>query len=363
MTRSIVLSCAIALAATALPARAQDPAPVFRAGADAVTVEASVRRDRRAVVGLKASDFEVLDNGVRQEITDVSYEKLPIDVTVAPRRQRQRDRIGARRAAPRAQAAAVRSRRAGSPPPAHLQHAREAAGRFQRSGAGRRRGAGGADGGGSSAVFDSLAVALAAPATPGRRQLIVLFSDGQDSSSITDADTLLDVARRSTPTVAVVLASPSLQRPASLLRHTTRSVRRHGAADRHRHRRLRGDDRAGETTSPRPSAASSSSSAPPTCSTSRRAASIPRARTRSTCASSATKWKCGRGAATRGAEPQRAPPARSHPCASDLSLQHGDHEVHGETRRLSDRGRRPSADVVDRGRGRITSTIELTTCL
>ena len=31
---------------------------------------------------------------------------------------------------------------------------------------------------------------------PGRRQLIVLFSDGQDSSSITDTDTLFDVARR-----------------------------------------------------------------------------------------------------------------------------------------------------------------------
>ena len=32
--------------------------------------------------GLTAADFELLDNGVAQEITDVNYEKLPIDVTV-----------------------------------------------------------------------------------------------------------------------------------------------------------------------------------------------------------------------------------------------------------------------------------------
>ena len=50
----------------------------------------------------------------------------------------------------------------------------------------------------------------------------MLFSDGQDSSSISDADTLLDVARRSTPTVAVVLSAASRQRPASLLRNSTK---------------------------------------------------------------------------------------------------------------------------------------------
>ena len=64
-------------------------------------------------------------------------------------------------------------------------------------------------------------MALTAADAPGRRRLIVLFSDGQDSSSISDADTLLDVARRSTPTVAIILGSPSPERPASLLRTTS----------------------------------------------------------------------------------------------------------------------------------------------
>jgi hypothetical protein len=48
--------------------------------------------------------------------------------------------------------------------------------------------------------------------------LIVLFSDGQDSTSITDADVQLDVAKRSTPTVAIILGSPNPERPASILR-------------------------------------------------------------------------------------------------------------------------------------------------
>ena len=71
---------------------------------------------------------------------------------------------------------------------------------------------------GSSAVFDSVAVALTAAAPTGRRQLVVLFSDGQDSSSISDADTLIDVAKRTSPTVGVILSVPSPERPASLLR-------------------------------------------------------------------------------------------------------------------------------------------------
>ena len=75
------------LAATmlgAIPAGvlSQQPAATFRAGVDAVAVEASVRRNNRPVTGLKAGDFQLLDNGVPQQISDLTYERLPIDVTV-----------------------------------------------------------------------------------------------------------------------------------------------------------------------------------------------------------------------------------------------------------------------------------------
>ena len=201
---------------------AQDPAPVFRASADVVSVEASVRRDRRPVLGLKAADFALLDNGVPQEITDVSYERLPIDVTVLldvsasvtgsvldelRRSLRQlRADLGARDRL-RLITFDMRIRRLVD---------------FTDPGSATDTALASLAASGSSAVFDSLAVALTAAVTPGRRQLIVLFSDGQDSSSISDADILLDVARRSTPTVAVVLASSSTKRPASLLRSASK---------------------------------------------------------------------------------------------------------------------------------------------
>jgi hypothetical protein len=66
-----------------LSGRAQQQ-PTFRSEINAVVVDASVRdRSRRAVTNLQPADFVVIDNGVPQEVDNVSYGKLPIDVTVA----------------------------------------------------------------------------------------------------------------------------------------------------------------------------------------------------------------------------------------------------------------------------------------
>jgi Ca-activated chloride channel homolog len=197
---------------------AQQPAAVFRTAADVVSVDASVQRERRPVTGLTAADFELLDNGVPQEVTEVGYEKLPIDVTMLldisasvtgpvldelrrALRQVRTDLGPADRL--RLLAFNMRIRRLVdfSQPAADVDQALAAI-----------------RGGGSSAVFDALAVALTTDDAPGRRRLIVLFSDGQDSSSVSDADALLDVAKRSTPTVATILGSPLPERPASILR-------------------------------------------------------------------------------------------------------------------------------------------------
>ena len=196
----------------------QQQAPVFRTGADVVSVDASVQRERRPVTGLTAADFELLDNGVAQDVTDIAYEKLPIDVTMLldvsasvtgpvldelrrALRQVRTDLGPADRL--RLLAFNMRIRRL-------VDFTQPAADIDQALGALRS--------GGSSAVFDALAVALTSDDSPGRRRLIVLFSDGQDSSSIIDADGLLDVAKRSTPTIATILGSPVPERPASVLR-------------------------------------------------------------------------------------------------------------------------------------------------
>ena len=228
MSRSMLRPGAAALLAMVLawplaaqtqpPAPPQEPSAVFRAGADAVSVDASVLRDKKSVVGLKPADFEVLDNGVAQDVSDIAYEKLPIDVTVlldvsASVTGRVLDEL--RRALHQLRTdlgpndrlrlitfnMSIRRLVDFGQPTANLDQALASL-----------------RGTGSSAVFDSVAVALTAAAPTGRRQLVVLFSDGQDSSSISDADTLIDVAKRTTPTVGVILSVPSPERPASLLR-------------------------------------------------------------------------------------------------------------------------------------------------
>jgi Ca-activated chloride channel family protein len=222
--RTYILTAAIAIAPCASGRAApepQDRPPTFRAGADAVSVAASVQRDRRPVTGLTAADFELLDNGVVQEITEVAYEKLPIDVTMlldvsASVSGSVLDEL--RRA--------LRQVRTDLAPGDRMRlitfnmSVRRLVD-FDQSPTAVDGALAPLVGAGSSAVFDGLAVALTSPDVPDRRRLIVLFSDGQDSSSISDVETLLEVARRSTPTVAIILGSPSLDRPASLLRTTS----------------------------------------------------------------------------------------------------------------------------------------------
>jgi VWFA-related protein len=199
-------------------APAQQPSPVFRTGADVVSVDASVQHERKPVTGLTAADFELLDNGVAQEVTDVAYEKLPIDVTLLldvsasvtgsaldelrrALRQVRADLGPADRLRLLTFNMSIRRLMDFSPPATDMDQTLNAL-----------RGAG------SSAVFDGLAVALTTSDAPGRRRLLVLFSDGQDSSSISGPDELLDVARRSTPTIAIILGSPLPDRPASIVR-------------------------------------------------------------------------------------------------------------------------------------------------
>jgi len=224
MKTGVAIAAVSALMATPLLGqRAQQPSPVFRAGADVVTVDAAVQRDRRPVTGLKPADFELLDNGVPQEISDVAYERLPIDVTLvldvsASVTGSVLDELGR----------ALRQVRADLLPSDRLRllifnmRVRRLVD-FSQPATSIDEALASVRGAGSSAVFDSLAVALSTFDAPGRRRLVVLFTDGQDSSSISDAETLLEVARRTTPTVAVILGTPNAERPASLLR-TSSSV-------------------------------------------------------------------------------------------------------------------------------------------
>lgn len=206
------VAAALLAAAPAGAGPQQNPTVTFRAGADVVAVEAAVRRDKRSVTGLKIGDFELFDNGVPQQISDLNYERLPIDVTVvldvsASVTGTVLDQL--RRS--------VRQLKADLGPRDRLKlvafnmQVRRLAD-FESPAAATDAAFASLSGRGSSAIFDSVAVQLAAPALEGRRHLIVLFTDGQDSSSISDPDVLFDVARRTSSTVNIVLASTAPER-------------------------------------------------------------------------------------------------------------------------------------------------------
>ena len=206
----LIATAAVVLAIAAPAGQSRDAAqqPSFRASADLVGVDVSVRRAGRPVANLVAADFEVLDNGVKQVVSDLSFGKLPIDVTVAldvsesvtgtvldqlRRAVRQlvsdlgpNDRL-------KLMTFNMRVKRVMDFVESATPAATEAAFKAMA-------------GSGSTAVFDSIAVVLAEPATPERRHLLVVFSDGEDSASITDMPTLLELARRTSPTLAVVLS-------------------------------------------------------------------------------------------------------------------------------------------------------------
>ena len=195
---------AIGLTLTPVNGGAQQGPPAFRAATDAVTVDVAVQRRGRPVTDLVATDFIILDNGIKQTVTDVTYGKLPIDLTIAldvsysvsgpvlaelrrAVRQLSRDLVRGDRL--RVLTFNMRVRRA-----VDFTEDLAAADRL-----------GDVAVGGSTAAFDTLAVALVSAAPPDRRRLVMLFTDGNDSSSVTDVPTLLDVVRRTTPTIGVVL--------------------------------------------------------------------------------------------------------------------------------------------------------------
>jgi VWFA-related protein len=205
MTRGFV--CAAAAVATwAVGAQNPQQPPVFRSAASAVAVDVSVHdASRRVVADLTSADFVVLDNGVPQQVEDVSYGRLPIDVTIGldisgsvggPLLDRLR--------------AGVHQLMADLRPDDRLKlmvfnmrfsqtiDFTTDASQVDRA----LRDAGAA---GGTALFDALSVALITADQPGRRQLIVFFTDGTDTSSTTLPATLQKVAERSRATVSFVL--------------------------------------------------------------------------------------------------------------------------------------------------------------
>jgi Ca-activated chloride channel family protein len=167
---------------------------VFRAEVNSVAVTVSVLRNGRPVPSLTARDFEVFDAGTLQEVSDLSYERMPIDITLVvdlsgsitktvletltgavddvQRQLRPGDRAGLLTFNHRIREIAPIDDGAPAFP----------------------RALGPADGG--TSLVDAATLAIVAPADPSRRRLVVIFTDGQDTTSFTEGQAVVEIARR-----------------------------------------------------------------------------------------------------------------------------------------------------------------------
>lgn len=207
MTRGVgtVVLLAQALALTSMPARAQDP--VFSAHVEGVRVDALVTANGRPLAGLRAEDFDVRDNGVRQTVDLVSVGDVPVNVVLTL--DLSRSVAGPALAALKGAggsllealsdgdtAALVTFNRAvvlEVPLTADLETVRQGLARAQS--------------GGDTSLIDAALAAMLLGDSDVSRTLVVLFSDGVDTASFSRASEVLETARRVNGVVYAVSTS------------------------------------------------------------------------------------------------------------------------------------------------------------
>jgi VWFA-related protein len=181
----------------------------FKTDVDAVRVDVLVTDRNRPISGLSKDDFALRDNGVLQRIESVNMEEVPFSMLLAldtsssvngpalkDLKQAARAAVAALRANDRASVITfsdvLRRRATWSPNSPALAEAIETT-----------------EASGPTALFDAAFAALSArDPLPGRRGLIVLFTDGDDTSSWLPARTALDKTSRTDAVVYVVTTVP-----------------------------------------------------------------------------------------------------------------------------------------------------------
>ncbi len=200
MMRRLLVASGLAAFAIVVSAAAQQT--VFRGTVDSVELDVALLSGKKSVAGLTAADFEIRDNDVKQTILDVSREAQPVDVTLlidisgsvtdelmkailraverVRKELRQNDRLAIVSFNQR-----VREHVALKP-----------AGSVGRITVDKPSG--------MTSMYDAIAVSLATPPPQGRRQMVLLFTDGVDTRSFLDEPAVLDVAGRSRTAIFVV---------------------------------------------------------------------------------------------------------------------------------------------------------------
>jgi VWFA-related protein len=209
-TRHSVATTFVAVSGCVSIAIAQQAAPVptFVAGANAVMVDVLVTRDGTPVTSLTVDDFEVRDGGAPQQIQLVGVEKVPVALllaldTSASVRGAALDQLKA------AAKSAVSSLRPGDSA-ALMTFSQNVAMPAGWSADTRKLQTtiDAATAQGSTSLTDAAFAALCMRPSTVARTLVLLFTDGDDSSSWLSTATVVDAARRTDAVVySVTLAA------------------------------------------------------------------------------------------------------------------------------------------------------------
>jgi VWFA-related protein len=198
--------------ATALSAAIAAQQATFSARREVVRVDALVTDRNRPVLGLRAADFDVFDSGVRQTVDGVGFQELPLNVLLAldASASVSGQRLGHLRDAARAVLGTLRPEDKTAvltfddaivllqPLTANVGLASAAVNRI---------GSSGTLTGGGTAMLDAIFAGLTLTAAESTRSLLLVFTDGVDTSSWLTAERLLAAARRSNAVVYVVSAA------------------------------------------------------------------------------------------------------------------------------------------------------------
>lgn len=212
MTRLLL----IATLATAMAWPQERSSQVFRTTTHGVSVDVAVFDGDRVVTGLRAQDFDLRDNGVRQKVSDVDVNLLPLDLRLVfdlsgsisesdLQLYLQAMRQVAATLKPRDHCeiitfdARIIDAASRQPPPITINVQRGAVD--------------------ATTFFDAVSLAMVTVPSLDQRQVTIVLSDARDNASFLDETSLLEAARRTDAVVYTILpGAPASQRAVTVAR-------------------------------------------------------------------------------------------------------------------------------------------------
>jgi len=195
MSRLRLGAVVVAVVATGVAGSAQQP--TFSSRLDVVRVDALVTDGGRPVRGLAPGDFVVLDNGTPQTVDFASFETLPVNVILAFDQSNSvtGERLAQLRDAARAVLGALQPRdQAALVTFSHRVELRQALTHESRLVVDA---VSAAKPSGETSLFDGVYAGLLVGVNDAARNLVLVFSDGVDTSSWLGAEQIIETARRS----------------------------------------------------------------------------------------------------------------------------------------------------------------------